>query len=357
MPLDGGSAWPDAWAESVATAHPRFIAPRHDVCICRAAMFATFASLASVRLRQLVRVRFRQLVRVRFRQLASVRLRQLASTARWLLSQDARVVAPVAARVTGLQLQPQQPVRALASFAIFTSGLLWLWVPERASTGSAVACFVGALTLRFGFLFASFVPAGVAARLQARFGMERGHEAYAAVLDLLLFVQRVSFVALVCATANTPDGFMGAVLAAVGLALVALGVTVSLWAAHVVGLGAYHYRDLFTGSRSARLETGGPYALWRNPMYTLGPLAGYGLALMALSPIALLAAGLNQALLFAFNELIEQPRLRSANSIFEEAQYRYDLARSLLGFDPRPELARRVHSAEPALADARDPAM
>jgi protein-S-isoprenylcysteine O-methyltransferase Ste14 len=266
-------------------------------------------------------------------------------------------MAPVAARLSGLQLKREQPVRALASFTIFISGLLWLCVPERASTGSAVACFVAALALRFGFLFASFVPAGIAARFQAHFGKERGHVMYAAVLDLLLFAQRMSFVALVFATAQTPDGVMGAALAALGLPLVGVGATVSIWAALVIGVDAYHYRDLFTGSRSTRLECGGPYALCRNPMYTLGPLAGYGLALMALSPIALLAAGLNQALLFAFNELIEQPRLRSADSIFVEAQYRYDLARSLLGFDPRPELARRVHSAESALADVHDPAI
>jgi hypothetical protein len=78
-------------------------------------------------------------------------------------------------------------------------------------------------------------------------------------------------------------------------------------------------------------------------MYTLGPLAGYGLALLALSPLALFAAGVSQALLFAFNELVEQPRLRRAHSIFVETQRRYELARSLLGFDPRQELAQRVH--------------
>jgi protein-S-isoprenylcysteine O-methyltransferase Ste14 len=150
---------------------------------------------------------------------------------------------------------------------------------------------------------------------------------------------------------------MGAALVSLGSVLVAVGVAITLSATLVVGLDAYHYRDLFTGSRSSRVECSGPYALCQNPMYTLGPLAGYGLALMALSPIALLAAGLNQALLFAFNALIEQPRLRSANSIFVEAQYRYDLARSLLGFDPRPELARRVHSEERTLADARHSAV
>jgi hypothetical protein len=92
-------------------------------------------------------------------------------------------------------------------------------------------------------------------------------------------------------------------------------------------------------------------------MYSLGPLAGYGLALLALSPIALLAAGINQALLFVFNETVEQQRLRQANRIFVETRYRYELAQSLLGFDPRQELAQRVHQpGQPAAVDASRPA-
>jgi protein-S-isoprenylcysteine O-methyltransferase Ste14 len=288
-----------------------------------------------------------------FATLSSVTLRKLALVVRELLSQN----APVTARVLGLRLEPQQPACGLASLAVFSLGLLWLSAPGSISTGSAVACFLAALALRFGFLFSSFIPAGVAARLRARLGVERGYVTYAAALDLLLFTQRVSFVALVCATARAPGGFFGGALMAFGFLMVPLGAGVTVWATRVVGLEAYHYRDLFTGSRNASLEKRGPYALCRDPMYSLGPLAGYGLALLALSPIALLAAGINQALLFVFNETVEQQRLRQANRIFVETRYRYELAQSLLGFDPRQELAQRVHQpGQPAAVDASRPA-
>jgi protein-S-isoprenylcysteine O-methyltransferase Ste14 len=273
-----------------------------------------------------------------FATLSLIRLQKLACVARKVLAEN----APIALRLAGLGLRPEQPARGLGSAALLTLGLLWLSAPGLSSSG-AVACFLLACALRFGFLFGSFVPRGISARLATRFGVERGHANYALALDLVLFAQRASFIALVCTTAREPGGPFGAALQLLGLLMVPIGIGATIWAARIVGIDAYHYRDLFMGSRHVSLESDGPYAVVPNPMYALGPLAGYGLALLALSPYALFAAGLNQMLLFAFNEVVEQPRLRRANSIFVETQRRYELARSLLGFDPRQELAQRRH--------------
>jgi protein-S-isoprenylcysteine O-methyltransferase Ste14 len=286
-----------------------------------------------------------------FATLSSVRLQKLAFVAREVLERN----APIALRLSGLHLKAEQPARGLGSLGVLALGLLWVCDPGLSSGGSALACFLAAATLRFGFLFASFVPRGIAARLTARLGVERGHAVYSMALDLLLFLQRASFIALVFATARESSGPFGAALQVLGFLLVPVGVGATIWAARIVGLDAWYYRDLFTGSRNVSLESDGPYALLPNPMYALGPLAGYGLALLALSPVALFVAGLNQALLFVFNELVEQPRLRRANGIFVETQRRYELARSLLGFDPRQELAQRVHldpASQPASLDA-----
>lgn len=283
-----------------------------------------------------------------FATLSLVRLQNLALVARKVLAEN----APIAARVCGLHLKLDQPARGLASLGVFALGLLWLATPGSISSPAAIGCFLAAVGLRFGFLFTSFVPNGVAPRLAARFGAERGHPIYAAALDLLMFTQRVSFVALVCATAREASSVFGGALQVLGLLMALAGAGVTVWATRVAGVDAYHYRDLFT-RRSTSLESSGPYLYSANPMYALGPLAGYGLALLALSPIALLAAGLNQALLFAFHETVEQPWVRRSHSIFIETQRRYELARSLLGFDPREELAQRQHwtSDEPAADD------
>lgn len=271
----------------------------------------------------------------------SVRLQKLAPVPREL----ARDV-PLVLRLAGLQLDAEQPALRVGSAGVLALGALWLVSAEWDSSGAAIACFLAAATLRFGFLFASFAPRGLAARLVARQGAERGYVTFRRALDLLLFIQRMSFVALACATARDAEGPFAYALQALGCLLVPLGAGVTVWAARSVGQDGYHYRDLFTGYRTVRLEDGGPYAMCADPMYALGPLAGYGIAMIALSPLTLFAAGLNQALLFVFNKLVEQPRLRRANGIFVETQRRYDLARSLLGFDPRLELSRRRHSEQ-----------
>src|SRR5262245_58511931 len=218
----------------------------------------------------------------------SVRLPKLG-----LVHRELAQHAPTAARVAGLQLNAEQPARLLGSAGILALGLSWLIVPDALSSAAAIACFLVAVSLRFGFLFASFARRGIASRLAARFGVEQGHAVYGMTLDLLLFAQRVCFIALACATAREPSGVFGHTLQGLGLLMVPAGVGATIWAARSVGHDAYHYRDLFTGSRSVSLVEGGAYGLCDNPMYSLGPLAGYGVAMLALSPIALLAAGIN----------------------------------------------------------------
>jgi hypothetical protein len=58
------------------------------------------------------------------------------------------------------------------------------------------------------------------------------------------------------------------------------------------------------------------------------------------------AAALNQVALFLFNDVVEQPLLRTVNSSLMEAQLRYALSRT--GFDPCSELGARRRSQPPA---------
>jgi hypothetical protein len=101
------------------------------------------------------------------------------------------------------------------------------------------------------------------------------------------------------------------------------------------------------GPRYMSVELRGPYTFLRNPMYSVGQLAAYGAALLALSPIGLVAAALNQITLYIFNDLVEQPRLRLAKRVFMESQLRYALSRTLLD-DPRSDRNRRRSSRPPA---------
>ena len=109
-------------------------------------------------------------------------------------------MAPSAACLAGLQPSSDRLAPRLGSVGVLALGLIWLGTLGASSPPVALGGFLVAVALRFGFLFASFMPRGVVSRLVARFGVERGHSIYGRALDLLLFAQRMALVALTCAS-------------------------------------------------------------------------------------------------------------------------------------------------------------
>jgi hypothetical protein len=249
--------------------------------------------------------------------------------------------------MSGLSVTRARPLRTLVSLALIAAGTAWLALSDVISARLAILGFILSFALRHGFLFASLGPAGVAPWLKARLGSERAFALHESLLTALVFAQRLSFVGLLYATARTPSGPLGLMLVSLGALLLLVGIGVSIWATKVVGLDTYSYRDLFMGPRYMSVELTGPYAFLGNPIYGVGQLAAYGAALVALSPIGLVAAALHQVTLYIFNDAIEQPRLRLAKGIFVESQLRYALSRTLLD-DPSSPLNRRRSSPPPA---------
>lgn len=258
--------------------------------------------------------------------------------------------------MSGLNFARRQPLRTLLSLVLLAAAAAWVGLSDMISARFAITCFVLSLALRYGFLFASFAPAGCVPWLKARWDAERAVEVHESVCAVLLFAQRLSFAGLLYTTARAAAGPLDLALISLGALLLLLGVGVSIWATKVVGLDTYNYRDLFMGPRYMSVELRGPYAFLRNPMYGVGQLAAYGVALLALSPIGLVAAALNQVTLYIFNDLIEQPRLRLAKGVFMESQLRYALSRTLLD-DPRSETNRRRSSRPPARVRRSGPAL
>jgi hypothetical protein len=199
--------------------------------------------------------------------------------------------------------------------------------------------FVGMLLVRYTFLFYSFVPGGIAERLIDRYGLDRGFQRYEALTALQFGVRAVTFTWLVQVTPLPVPLAWSGFLAAVGLALIGLGTLVNVWATDVVGLWTYYYGDLFTGANAAPREfkAVGPYRYLANPMYGLGQAPGYGAALLGGSVVGLLAAALNQALMYLFNAAIEAPhvaRMRAASAAAPAS--RSDPAVSATGVDLAP---------------------
>jgi protein-S-isoprenylcysteine O-methyltransferase Ste14 len=151
-------------------------------------------------------------------------------------------------------------------------------------------------------------------RLTERHGVEGGYRRFRRIAAFLMTNDGIAFVALALLTRDTlPAGVVEAVpraaMVAVGLVLIVIGAGVKLWAARTLGDDGYHWRNFFLPDAPIP-QAGGPYRYLRNPMYTVGYLQTYGLALVLASLPALVAAGFAQASVLLFHWLVERPHYR-----------------------------------------------
>lgn len=172
----------------------------------------------------------------------------------------------------------------------------------------AAAYFATATLMHYAYLFGMFADGGWARRLRAHRGDEPGylvHEGWMA----LAFCHNALSTGFICVATS---GALPAtpVVRVMAAALIVAGLGVKVWATLIVGLDAYYYRDLFLERAGGSFERRGPYRRLRNPMYTVGHLQAYGLALWYGSVWGLVAVAVNQALVLWFNAVVEQPHLR-----------------------------------------------
>ena len=124
-----------------------------------------------------------------------------------------------------------------------------------------------------------------------------------------MYNDALSFVVLCGVTRGTlPFGVPGGVTITLGIILAIVGVGTKLWARATVGAGAYYWRDFFFPVDRPAVASG-PYAFLRNPMYTVGYLQTYGLALVTASLPALIAAAIDQAGILLFSRFVERPHV------------------------------------------------
>jgi len=124
---------------------------------------------------------------------------------------------------------------------------------------------------------------------------------------IVMYHDGVMFVALCVVTRGTLEFPLPFVWQIAGAALVALGVSVKVWAAATLGADGYYWRDFFEPRTRSAPITAGPYRWLKNPMYTVGYLQTYGLALLVASLPGLVASVFAQATIVAFYRLVERP--------------------------------------------------
>jgi protein-S-isoprenylcysteine O-methyltransferase Ste14 len=139
-------------------------------------------------------------------------------------------------------------------------------------------------------------------------GVEAGFHRFRRVASTLMNNDGVAFVILVLATRHTLSIALPQwVVLAAGGVMVAAGVGIKVWAASSLGAKAYYWHNFFAPDDPVPATPPGPYRYVKNPMYTLGYLQTYGLALLFGSLPALIASGFAQAAVLVFNQLVERP--------------------------------------------------
>jgi len=153
------------------------------------------------------------------------------------------------------------------------------------------------------------------AHLTRRHGAEAAFRRFRRAAAFVMANDAVSLAVLCLVSANTLHlGLPRGLTFAVGAVLALVGVATKMWAAATLGDG-YYWRNFFTPPEQIVTKAAGPYRWLRNPMYTVGYLPVYGLALVTASAFGLVAALFDQGAILTFYHLVEKPhfeRLRRA---------------------------------------------
>ena len=139
-------------------------------------------------------------------------------------------------------------------------------------------------------------------------GVEAGYQRFRQRATVLMRADALAIVAVCIVTRNTLQlpGPRWVTLAIAGL-LVVLGLGSKVWAARTLGDDAYYWRNFFDPREHAPPNPPGPYRYLDNPMYTVGYLHAYGLALALGSGAGLALSLFDQAAILAFHYLVEKP--------------------------------------------------
>ena len=95
-----------------------------------------------------------------------------------------------------------------------------------------------------------------------------------------------------------------------GAVLAIIGLGTKLWAARTLGSDAYYWHNFFDPEEAIGPVSSGPYRFISSPMYTIGYLQTYGLALMLRSFPGIIAAGFSQVAILTFYHVVEKPHFR-----------------------------------------------
>ncbi len=210
----------------------------------------------------------------------------------------------------GILLRRLTAVRVVAIVASFAVYQFYLLPRSNAIWAGVYFGFTGVIhyVLLFG-IFARNREKSWAQRLINRFGEKRAFEIFEGLMAFV-FLQNGLGTAYACTVQGGLEMVPSVLWFPIGLVLAAFGFGTKLWATRIVTIDTYYYKDLFIRRPVIDFTVAGPYKFLKNPMYGVGHLHAYGLAVVSGSLFGLAAVALNQACIWAFYLLIEKPHVR-----------------------------------------------
>lgn len=216
---------------------------------------------------------------------------------------------------TVLSISGFVPEHVTITRAIVMMASVWVSVfllPEYLQVKFAIVYFAISTLIYVGFIFLILPQQGLRLRLIEKLGEENAYLYYEGFLAFAFFHNGASLTFISQSSAGTglwpalpyPLMMFGVII------LLFSGLVVKIWSAYVVGVPIYYWKDMFVGRKISDFVVSGPYKYFSNPMYGIGQLQVYAIAIYYSSVYGLIFGAINQALVFLFYFTVEKPFIR-----------------------------------------------
>lgn len=227
--------------------------------------------------------------------------------------------------MSGILLGKINIIRGILFLAILLEILAFTYIPYLSSYEFSIYYAVIWFVVRQTFLFASFTPKGLAYQMKKKWGESMAGDIYLHITAFSFWFRARSYSLLIKHTTwdlfpelkeyfPTLFSIWGIdinMLVIISYICAALGMLVNVWSFILIKRGAYYYMDMFYGRFLVDFQKSGPYKWFANPMYGVGQIPSYGVALAAGSFTGIIMSFLNQACAYIFYYAFEKPHIRS----------------------------------------------
>jgi len=202
--------------------------------------------------------------------------------------------------------------------------MLNVFLPHNPEFG--IFYFLISEVLYIGFITVVLSKDGLRHWFVKKWGEDKGYLNFETLVGFLFFNNAASIGYIASANPGNLFGFVDKYLIFIITAILFIGgFTVKVLAAKVVTIDIYYWKDMFLGRKITDFVVTGPYKYFSNPMYGIGQLPAYAVAIWYQSPDGLVVAALNQMLVFTFYFLVEK---KFINRVYQDVSTKPDIIKS-----------------------------